>query len=76
MSTAWAVLGSLGGIVAFIVAVVTVIKGIFSQIQATKDLTKAVRELRDVVGSLDGKVDIHAERLSRLEGIVLKGVTT
>lgn len=69
MNTTVEILGSLGGLVAFVVAVVAVFRGVFGQVQATRDLTAAVRELRMAITQLDGKVDGHAERISRLEGV-------
>jgi flagellar biogenesis protein FliO len=63
-----AVLGSLGGIIAFVTAVIVVVRGIFRQVQATDDLTRAVRELRDTLTAQDRRLNDYGERIARLEG--------
>jgi len=68
VSTFLAVASALGGIVAFALAVATIVRSIGRQVSATKDNTKALVKLSDAVNNLDGRVDQHAERIARLEG--------
>jgi hypothetical protein len=62
------ILASLGGIVAFLAAVTTVIRAIFRQVRATEDLTKAVTELRIALNRQDDRIAALGERVARLEG--------
>lgn len=59
--TAFAVIGALGGIVVFVAGVWALLRGIFRQVNATEDNTRAVRDLTQ-------KLDDHETRISRLEG--------
>lgn len=70
-STVFAILGSLGGITAFCVAVYAIIKSIMKQVTATDANTKAteantqaIEELRKSQGELRETVNIQAERIS------------
>ena len=65
------ILGSLGGIVAFGVAVIAIIKAILRQVsatesntEATKDNTAAIEALKDKTGNLERIVDVQAERIA------------
>jgi hypothetical protein len=63
-----AVLGSLGGVVAFVGAVWVVVRAIFRQSGATKDNTEAVDRLTSSVDKMNGEFHHLSERVSRLEG--------
>lgn len=66
MTNALIVLGSLGGIVAFCTAVIVLAKGIFQQIQATKENTKATQDLSSDMINLTTKVNQHDQDLAIL----------
>lgn len=46
------VLGSLGGLIAFASAIYVVLRGAFSQAQAIKDNTEAIKGLTDQMGKM------------------------
>lgn len=60
-TTVLAAFGALGGLAVFITAVVALARGIFRQVSATEDNTRAVNRLTS-------KLDDHETRISRLEG--------
>lgn len=64
----FAILGSLGGVAAFLGAMFVVVKAIFKQVRTTEDNTQALIGLRETIGKLDVLVDDHAQRIARLEG--------
>jgi hypothetical protein len=68
MSTSLAILGGLGGLVVFVGAVFTVIRGIFRQVGATEANTKALTELSGQIKGTDHRLGDHETRISRLEG--------
>lgn len=61
------VLGSSGGIVAFLSAVVIIGRGIFRQVAATEDNTKALQGLTDEVHDLKTMTGSHETRITVLE---------
>ena len=63
-----AIVGGLGGGVTFIGALFILMRGIFGQIHATQDNTRALDELRAELKAADGRADDHERRISRLEG--------
>jgi hypothetical protein len=67
-STVLAVLGSLGGLAAFGVAMWTIVRAIFKQVGATEDNTKALGDMRGALERLDNTVRSQGERISALEG--------
>lgn len=71
MSTALAVVASLGGVLALVGAMVTVVRAIFRQVQATEELTRAVRDLRVSMNRNEERISALGERLARLEGRVV-----
>ena len=62
------VLSALGGIVAFVAGVWALLRGIFRNVSATQENTRALREVRDNLDRLSGVVDSQGQRISRLEG--------
>jgi hypothetical protein len=54
-----AILGSLGGVAAFITAIYVIIKAAFGQVNATKENTKALNRVSDTIDKLDKRVDQH-----------------
>jgi hypothetical protein len=62
------ILGSLGGIVAFIGAVWVVVRAIARNVRATEDNTKATDGLASEMRDLRGVVNGHGERIATLEG--------
>lgn len=60
-ATVLAGIGALGGLVVFLGAVLTLARGIFRQIAATEDNTRAVNRLA-------AKLEDHETRIARLEG--------
>lgn len=65
------ILGSLGGIVAFCVAVWAIIRAILKQVTATENNTKAtntnteaIDALKTKVGDLERTVNVQAERIA------------
>jgi hypothetical protein len=54
-----AILGSLGGIVAFCGAIWVIVKAGFRQVSATEENTKALGRMTDAIGKLDTRVDQH-----------------
>lgn len=68
MSVILAVLGSLGGITAFITGTFFVVRGLFAQASATRTNTVAVNKLTEEIEKLDDRLDTHAERIAKLEG--------
>lgn len=71
MSTALAVVASLGGVLALVGAMVTVVRAIFRQVAATEELTRAVRDLRLSMNRNEERISALGERLARLEGRVV-----
>lgn len=71
MSTALAVVASLGGVLALVGAMVTVVRAIFRQVAATEELTRAVRDLRVSMNRNEERISALGERLARLEGRVV-----
>jgi predicted PurR-regulated permease PerM len=65
-----AILGSLGGVVAFIAAISVVVRSIARQVQATVDNTRALKDLKDTVLKLDATVDGHTLRIQRVEDVL------
>lgn len=63
-----ALLGALGGLVAFIAGVWALLRGIFRQVNATDANTRATRELTGKLERIAATVEGHGERLARLEG--------
>jgi hypothetical protein len=63
-----AILGGIGGIVAFLAGVAAVLRGIFRQISATEDNTAAIHGLSERLDRQDGKLDDYGTRIARLEG--------
>src|SRR5260221_5484930 len=63
----FAVLGSLGGVVAFLGAIAVIVRSISRQVSATESNTKALNELKDTVVKLDSTVDDQNVRLVRVE---------
>jgi uncharacterized protein YybS (DUF2232 family) len=61
------ILGSLGGIVAFVTAVFLIIRAIFKQINAIDDNTTEIRETRDQVTKMAEKISDHDVRIHILE---------
>lgn len=70
MTALLGILGALGGVVVFAGAIITIIKGIFRQVHATEENTKALNALSNTVTGLDSRLDDHAQRIARLEGKV------
>jgi hypothetical protein len=64
---AFAIFGGAGGIVASIGAIIIVGRGVFRQVSATEDNTRAVRELTGRVESLFQLHSNHETRISVLE---------
>lgn len=69
--TVFAILGSLGGIVAFITAIVLVIRSVARQVSSTEDNTAAIKEaseeikaLKVAVSDLKNTVNVQAERIA------------
>ncbi len=67
MNTFLGVAGALGGLVAFAIAVVTIVRAIFGQVSATKDNTSALRDLIAKFEHIDGTVDQHGQRIASLD---------
>src|SRR5260221_7923735 len=63
----FAILGSLGGVVAFLCAIAVIVRSISRQVSATESNTKALNELKDTVQKLDSTVDDQNVRLVRVE---------
>jgi hypothetical protein len=61
-------LGALGGAAVFLGAVITVIRGIFRQVNATEANTVALDNLRKTVDGLDSRLNRQGERIAKLEG--------
>jgi hypothetical protein len=68
MNNVATVLGALGGVVVFIAGLLTVIRGIFKQVNATEANTRALREVTEQMKSVNSVVGTHESRISRLEG--------
>lgn len=68
MTSILAILGALGGLVVFGTAIITIVRGIFRQVNATEKNTEALNSLSTVVSNIDTRIDDHAQRISRLEG--------
>jgi len=64
----FAVLGSLGGIVAFAGAMWVIIRAVFRNINAVEDNTDAVKKLTERMDKHDGMFMSYGERIARLEG--------
>ena len=64
----FAVLGSLGGIVAFVGAMWVIIRAVFRNISAVEDNTDAVRQLTQRLDKHDDMFMVQGERIARLEG--------
>lgn len=62
------ILGSLGGIVAFVGAVWVIVRAILRNVSATEDNTKATSELSHEMRELRTIVNGHGERIAALEG--------
>jgi len=62
------VLGALGGIVAFISAIMIVVRAIARQISTTERNTNAVKELTSEIQALKAGYNGHESRISNLEG--------
>ena len=67
MNTALAILGSLGGVVAFITLVFVTLKAIFRQVNATDKNTKATEKLTEAVGELNKQFVNLDRRVAILE---------
>jgi hypothetical protein len=67
-TTTLALLGALGGLVAFVAGVWALLRGIFRNVGATQDNTRALREVTDQLEQLSRVQNSHGERLARLEG--------
>lgn len=61
------VLGSSGGIIAAVTAVLTIGRGIFKQVNATEDNTEAINRLTDEVAKMRHSVNGHETRITVLE---------
>lgn len=61
------ILGSLGGVTAFIGGVFIIVRGVVHQTQVTRDNTAALDRLTRTIEKLDGVVDDHTTRIVRLE---------
>jgi len=59
--------GGAGGIIVFLSAIVAIGRGIFRQIEATKENTSALRELNAIVTRLESLYNGHETRISVLE---------
>ena len=59
MSTALAILASLGGLVVFVGAVWTIVRAVIRQSEATKANTAALKENTEAIKKLDKRVDQH-----------------
>lgn len=68
MTSALAILGALGGGVAFLSALVIVVRAVFKEVAAIDNNTIALNELRKTVAQFDARLTEQGERLSRLEG--------
>lgn len=75
MTTALAILSSLGGVAVFAGAVWAIVRAIARQVRATEDNTSALKTLAETqqkqTEKLDGVVIVvnqHGERIARLEG--------
>jgi uncharacterized protein HemX len=68
VNSALAILGALGGGVAFLSAIAIVARAIFKEVSAIDNNTTALNALRETVTSLDTRLTEQGERLSRLEG--------
>lgn len=62
------VLGSLGGVVAFIGAIWVIVRAIMRNVSATEDNTTATQNLSGEMRELRTVVNGHGERIARLEG--------
>jgi hypothetical protein len=62
------VLGSLGGVVAFIGAIWVIVRSILRNVTATEENTKATNNLAGEMRELRTIVNGHGERIARLEG--------
>ncbi len=67
-ATTLALLGALGGLAAFVAGVWALLRGIFRNIGATQDNTRALRQMSDRLEQLGQTVNGHGERIARLEG--------
>lgn len=70
-ATFLAILGSLGGVAAFMTAIVLVIRAIARQVSSTEDNTKAtndaaaeIKALKEAVSDLRNMVNVQAERIA------------
>ncbi len=63
----FAILGSLGGVVAFLGAIAVIVRAISRQVGATESNTKALLDLKATVQKLDSTVDDQNVRLVRVE---------
>lgn len=68
MPSALAWTGGLGGIVVFVGAVWAIVRGLFKQVNATDDNTKALRELARQLKDLTTTVDSHSTDIAWLKG--------
>jgi len=64
----FAVLGSLGGVVAFCGAMWVVVRAVFKNINAVEDNTDAVKKLTERLDKHDDLFVSQGERIARLEG--------
>lgn len=71
--TALVAAGGVGGLVTFVAAVWVLARGIFSQIDATKDNTNAVRELAPKLEQLNGRVQYIEGHLGIAQSSNAKG---
>ncbi len=62
------VFGMLSGATVFAGGVWALLRGIFRQVGATEDNTRALNDLTGRVNGMVSQVENHAERISRLEG--------
>lgn len=70
------ILGSCGGVIAAISAVVVIGRGIFRQVSATEDNTDALNKLSSEVKGLSQTSSGHETRLSVLEDRVMRRETS
>jgi hypothetical protein len=59
LAIALAILGSLGGIVAFPTAIFVIARAGFKQANATRENTEALKEMTGAISKLDRRVDDH-----------------
>ncbi len=63
----FAILGSLGGVTAFLGAIAVIVRAISRQVGATESNTRALLDLKTTVQKLDSTVDDQNVRLVRVE---------